>query len=325
VNTAAAAPGLPRRALGSSALAVSPVALGSWRTYERLPRERAVEILGHALRAGVNFLDDARYDDETASAPIPSGYSEVIFGEIFRATGFPREQAVVSEKLWWEFWPQQSAVQELEASLERLRFDYVDLIYAVALPPTLSIEAAVAEVASLLRSGLARAWGVAMWSASEIAEAARAALAAGIEPPCAAQMAYSIVNRQTAGGEEMLAALRAAGASLVASAPLEGGLLSGKYSAGGGADGRMSAALADPGLAPALAAAAELSQLAEQWGTTPAALAIAFVLDHPLIASALVGATAPAQLDQTLAGVALHAGLSDEQRARLHAVAAARA
>ena len=54
---------------------VSPVALGSWRTYERLPRERSIEILGHALASGVNFLDDARYDDETASAPIPSGYS----------------------------------------------------------------------------------------------------------------------------------------------------------------------------------------------------------------------------------------------------------
>ena len=318
------APKLPRAPLGASRLEVSPVALGSWRTYERLPRERSVAILGHALESGVNFLDDARYDDETGSAPIPSGYSEVIFGEIFRATGFPREQVVVSEKLWWEFWPQQSAAQELAASLERLRFDYVDLIYCVALPPALSVDQAVAEVAPLLAAGTARAWGVAMWSAADIKAAARAAAAAGIEPPCAAQMAYSIASTETAGSEEMLDALRGAGASLVASAPLEGGLLSGKY-ADGVADGRMAGALEDPASARARGAAGELAQLAGEWGTSAAALAIAFVLDHPVIASALVGATAPEQLDQTLAGVELHAQLTAEQRARLRAVAAAAA
>ncbi|HZL55427.1 MAG TPA: aldo/keto reductase [Solirubrobacteraceae bacterium] len=313
---------LPLRPLGSSSLQVSPVALGSWRTYERLPRERSIEILRHALQCGVNFLDDARYDDETGSAPIPSGYSEVIFGEIFRACDVPREEVVVSEKLWWEFWPQQSAAQELAASLERLRFDYVDLIYCVALPPALSVEQAVAEVAPLLADGKARAWGVAMWSAPDIEAATRAAAAAGIAPPCAAQMAYSIASRETAGSDEMLRALGGAGASLVASAPLEGGLLSGKYARGGA--GRMSGALDDGVSARALAAAAELAELAREWDTTPAALAIAFVLDHPRVASALVGATAPAQLDETLEGVALRARLSDEQRARLRAVAAAR-
>jgi aryl-alcohol dehydrogenase-like predicted oxidoreductase len=313
---------LPLRGLGASQLAVSPVALGSWRTYERLPHERSVEILSHALERGVNFLDDARYDDETGSAPIPSGYSEVVFGEIFRACGFPREQVVVSEKLWWEFWPRQSAAQELAASLERLRFDYVDLIYCVALPAELSVEEAVAEVAAVLEAGSARAWGVAMWSPGDIEAATRAAAAAGIAPPCAAQMAYSIASTQTASSDEMLAALRGAGAGLVASAPLEGGLLTGKY-ADGGAGGRMAAALDDPASARALALGQELQALAREWGTSAAALAIAFVLDHPLAASALVGATAPAQLDQTLAGVALHLQLSETDRARLRAVGAA--
>ena len=298
---------------------VSPVALGSWRTYERLPRERSIEILGHALASGVNFLDDARYDDETASAPIPSGYSEVIFGEIFRACGVRREDAVVSEKLWWEFWPEQSAADELSASLERLRFDYVDLIYCVTLPPALTVEQAVAEVAQLLDAGVARAWGVAMWSAADIQAATRAAAAAGIEPPCAAQMAYSVASRELAESDAMTAALRASGAGLVASAPLEGGLLSGKY-ADAGASGRMAGTLTEPASARALAAAAALAELAREWGTSPATLAIAFVLEHPLLASALVGATSPAQLDQTLAAVALHAELSAADRARLRAL-----
>jgi aryl-alcohol dehydrogenase-like predicted oxidoreductase len=300
-------------------LEVSPVALGSWRTYERLPRERSIEILGHALESGVNFLDDARYDDETGGAPIPSGYSEVIFGEIFRACGVRREDVVVSEKLWWEFWPQQSAADELSASLERLGFDYVDLIYCVALPAALSVERAVAEVAQLLAAGVARAWGVAMWSAADIEAATRAAAAAGIEPPCAAQMAYSVVSRELAESDEMTAALCAAGAGLVASAPLEGGLLSGKY-ADAGACGRMAGSLAEAASARALAAAAALAELAREWGTSPATVAIAFVLEHPLLASALVGATSPGQLDETLAAVALHAGLSAADRARLRAL-----
>ena len=61
-----------------------------------------------AMEAGINFLDDARYNDETGHAPIPTGYSEVVFGELFRAAGWRRDETVVSNKLWWEFWPDQS-------------------------------------------------------------------------------------------------------------------------------------------------------------------------------------------------------------------------
>ena len=60
-----------------------------------------------AREAGIDFLDDARYDDHTGSAPIPSGYSEVVFGELFRAAGWSRNETAVANKLWWEYWPQQ--------------------------------------------------------------------------------------------------------------------------------------------------------------------------------------------------------------------------
>jgi hypothetical protein len=53
---------------------VSPIALGSWRTFERMEREDAERLLAHALSHGIDFLDDARYDDETGSAPLASGY-----------------------------------------------------------------------------------------------------------------------------------------------------------------------------------------------------------------------------------------------------------
>jgi aryl-alcohol dehydrogenase-like predicted oxidoreductase len=312
---------LQRHPLGSSSLEVSSVALGSWRTFERLPREQALAVMRHARECGIAFLDDARYDDESGTAPVRTGYSEIVFGELFRAAGYGRDDVVVSEKLWWEFWPEQSAAAELDDSLMRLGFDYVDLIYAIRLPQQLSVDQAVAEVARLLRAGKARAWGVAMWEAKDIEAATRAAAAEGIDPPCAAQMGYSIVSREHATTAPMLDALHTAHAGLVAASSLEGGLLTGKYSDKREA-GRLGASARSPEYARALRAGEELRGLAHEWGTSAAALAVAFALDHPLIASVLLGATHPEQLDETIAGVTLRAQLSNSERAQLHDVGA---
>ncbi|MFP4512457.1 MAG: aldo/keto reductase [Acidimicrobiales bacterium] len=108
---------LPHRALGASGLEVSLFSLGSWRSFERIPREHALAVMRAARDVGITFLDDARYDDEVGTAPIPTGYSEMVFGELFRATGWRRDEVVVANKLWWEFWPDQDAVGELDASL----------------------------------------------------------------------------------------------------------------------------------------------------------------------------------------------------------------
>src|SRR4249920_3457327 len=123
------------RPLGDSGLSVSRLSLGSWRTFERISRDAGLEVMRAARDAGITFLDDARYDDETGTAPIPTGYSEVVFGELFRAAGWRRDETVVSNKLWWEFWPDQSPAQELAGSLARMGLDHVDLIYS-DLPPT---------------------------------------------------------------------------------------------------------------------------------------------------------------------------------------------
>jgi aryl-alcohol dehydrogenase-like predicted oxidoreductase len=76
------------RALGRSGIEVSALALGSWRTYERIPREQGLAVMRAAREAGITFLDDARYNDETGTAPMRTGWSEVVFGELFRAAGW---------------------------------------------------------------------------------------------------------------------------------------------------------------------------------------------------------------------------------------------
>src|SRR2546430_17626927 len=125
---------MPMTALGRSDLQVSRLALGSWRTYERISRDQGVRVMRAAREAGINFLDDARYNDETGNAPLPTGYSEVVFGELFRATGWRRDEVVVSNKLWWEFWPAQSPAQQLAGALARMCLGHGDLIYSGALP-----------------------------------------------------------------------------------------------------------------------------------------------------------------------------------------------
>ena len=94
---------LPQIPLGASGIPVSRLALGSWRTFERIGRDRGLAVMRAAREAGITMLDDARYNDETGEAPIASGYSEVVFGELLRASGWQRDEVVVSNKLWWEF------------------------------------------------------------------------------------------------------------------------------------------------------------------------------------------------------------------------------
>src|SRR6516164_9078790 len=214
--------GMPQGRLGRSVLEVSRLALGSWRTFERISRDDGLAVMRAARDHGFNFLDDARYSDETGAAPMATGYSEVLFGELFRAAGWDRADTVVANKLWWEFWPEQSAAAEVEGSLARMGFDHVDVIYANPPPDGLAVADMVAAVGGLLDAGKARAWAVVNWQAGPFAEAVAAAAALGVAAPCAAQLPYSLVRRSWVEGTEMTEALRAAGAGVVASFCLEG-------------------------------------------------------------------------------------------------------
>jgi aryl-alcohol dehydrogenase-like predicted oxidoreductase len=316
---ASTAPLVPLVPLGGSGITVSRMALGSWRTYERMSRDQGVAVLRAAREAGITFLDDARYNDETGTAPIPTGYSEVVFGELFRAAGWPRAQAVVANKLWWEFWPRESPAQEVAGSLRRMQFDYLDLVYSEVPPDGVPLEEAVGLIAGLIRDGTVRAWGTLNWPPELMERAWQAAERAGVPGPAATQPPYSLVRREVVEDPAMQQLARSRPVAIVASYALAGGVLTGKYDENPAA-GRAAGALDRPPVAAAAAAGRQLAGLARATGRDAAQLAMAFALLNPSVTAVLFGATRPWQVAANLGALAVAADLTPAEREQLAAI-----
>jgi len=294
------------------------MSLGSWKTYERMTRDDGIAVMRAARDAGITFLDDARYDDETGQAPIPTGWSEVVFGELFRAAGWARDEVVVANKLWWEHWPEEDAYSELDGSLARMRFDHVDLVYASTPPSGLAMVELVEQVTGLVSSGRARAWGTCMWTVAQHEDALDVCEQLGVAAPAAAQMATSMVEHEVAEDPGMHAAFARGPIALVASFVLAGGALTGKYLRG--ERGRI-----DSGESPANRAgkelAAEVVALADEWDVRPAHVAFAYAFSHAYLASVLFGARTPEQLRENVAAYTTFESLDTEQIAAVRRLA----
>ena len=123
---------MPRRPLGRFGFEVSRLSLGSWRTFERISRDAGrSRSCGLLVPQGSTSSTTPRYNDETGNAVDPD---RMVRGALRRAVPAPqvgqRNETIVCNKLWWEFWPEQSAAEELESSLGRMGFDHIDVIYA---------------------------------------------------------------------------------------------------------------------------------------------------------------------------------------------------
>jgi aryl-alcohol dehydrogenase-like predicted oxidoreductase len=291
------------RRLGESNLEVSVLCLGSWLTFEYLPREAAQEVLAAAVDAGINFLDDARYDDHTGRAPMKTGWSEVLFGELFRAGGWKRDGFVFANKLWFEFWPTETVAAELEGSLRRLGTDWIDLVYCAPPPASLPLDELLPALEELIVAGKLRSWGVLNWPPALLERAARLAADHGLSRPSAAQLPHNLLDRGFVEGPSAARVLAASGTSVVASHCLAGGLLTGKYNdAGAQRVGRLAPerieSLRQRGV---LDRVAHFAALAAAHGATPAQVALAFSLTRPGVAAACFGARSPAQLREDVA------------------------
>ena len=309
---------MEQRPLGTSGLEVSALCLGSWLTFEVIGRDDGLAVMRAALDAGVTFFDDARYDDHTGQAPMRTGWSEVLFGELFRKTGHRRDEIVMADKLWFEFFPGEGVEAELDGSLERLGTDWIDVAYCAAPPEELPVPELVSNLDALVAKGKLRAWGGLNWSPELLCEVHGFAATEGLTPPTAVQLPHNVIDRGFVESPSARQALQATGVAVVASHCLAGGLLTGKYSrpdAKGRHGPQRIEKLRERGV---LDQVDGWARLAAEHGATAAQLCLAFSLSRPGVASACFGAKSPAQLAEDLGTLAV-AGRLGSAIARLEA------
>lgn len=169
--------------LGKAGLKVSERSLGSWVTYgNQFGVKEAKEIMAAAYEAGVNFFDNAE--------AYAHGEAEVIMGQALKELGYPREQYLVSTKIFWggkgpndRGLNYKHIIEGVNNSLQRFNLDYVDLLFAHRPDPETPIEETVWAFNQVIQQGKAFYWGTSMWSAAEIMHAVDFAHRNHLRPP----------------------------------------------------------------------------------------------------------------------------------------------
>lgn len=293
------------RKLGHSDIDVSALSLGSWNTFEFMSEADGLAVLSAAVDAGINFLDDARYDDTSGQAPLKTGYSEVVFGNLLRAGGFDRDKLFISNRLWFEFYPDESFEAEVDGSLGRIGIDHFDLVFCFTPPKQLSPADLVEQLGALVATGKVRYWAPGNWPVELLAECCEIAARTGAPLPPAAMVPYSVLIKSFVENEMMEALCREYGIGLVSSSALQGGLLTGKYNT---EKPPQSVRYKSEDLeffreSGTLDKIGDFLALAEEVGRSPAQLAYVYCLRHPLVSSVLFGATSTAQVEENLSAL----------------------
>jgi aryl-alcohol dehydrogenase-like predicted oxidoreductase len=280
--------------LGRTGLRVSPLCLGTMNFGPQTSEEDSHAIMDRAHEVGVNFFDTANVYGR--------GGAESFLGEVLSRR--PRSSYVLATKV---FFPMSrtdrglSAKQirkQSEASLQRLRTDYVDLYQCHRYDSNTPLEETMAALTELVRSGKARYIGFSEWTAKQIH---LAITLPDVEKFVSSQPEYSMLWRKPEG--DVFNICRNNGIGQIVWSPLAQGALTGKYKPGeppppgsraAGRDSEWMGRFREPSV---LEAVQRLRPIADGLGLSMAQLALAWVLREPIVASAIVGASRPEQLD----------------------------
>jgi aryl-alcohol dehydrogenase-like predicted oxidoreductase len=298
------------RKLGSSDLEVSEIALGAWLTYAGgIEFDQTRACTDAAFEAGINFFDTANVYGR--------GAAETAWGEIL--SGRPRDSYILATKVWGQMSDDPddrglSAAQiakQIDASLERLQTDYVDLYQAHRFDPDVAVEETIEALQKVVADGKARYLGFSEWTPEQI----QAALdIAGPDLFVSSQPQYSMLWQ--APEAEVFPLTHANGISQIVWSPLAQGLLTGKYKPGEAppADSRaandsMNTSMQIVMNEANLEAVDRLRPIAEDQGLSLVELALAWVLRREEVAAAIVGASRPEQVHSNVkaSGVELSA------------------
>ncbi|RZT59300.1 L-glyceraldehyde 3-phosphate reductase [Microcella alkaliphila] len=289
---------------GVSGLRLPRISLGLWNNFgddRSLETQRA--IIRRAFDRGVTHIDLAN------NYGPPAGSAEINFGRILRDDlAQHRDELVISTKAGYYMWEgpygewgsRKYMLSSLDQSLQRMQLDYVDIFYSHRPDPETPIEETMGALASAVQSGKALYAGISNYSAEQTREAYDVALDLGLRLVIH-QPRYNMFDRWVEDG--LLDALSDTGMGSIVFSPLAQGLLTNRY-LNGVPDG--SRAAEGRWITPDhiddtyLERARALQQIATDRGQSLAQLALQWVLRHPQVTSALIGASSVAQLDDNL-------------------------
>jgi len=284
------------RVLGRSGIKVSELCLGTMMFGAQTEEAEARRMIDHALESGVNFIDTANVYAQGRSEAVIGAAIEGRRGRWVLATKVaqPTGPAVIDGGL-----SRRHVMAAAEASLERLRTDYIDLYYIHRVDPATAWETTIGAFGDLIRQGKIREWGLSNVRAWHIPHVVHLCRQLGVPPPAALQPYYNLMNRQPE--VELLPAAREFGLGVVPYSPAARGVLTGKYKVNQKAApetraGRQDRRMLESEWRPeSLIIAEKLKDHAERRGTTLLAWAVAWVLNSRAVTSTIAG---PRTFDQ---------------------------
>jgi L-glyceraldehyde 3-phosphate reductase len=311
---------------GQSGLRLPAISLGLWHNFGGVDDYANARAMAHrAFDLGITHFDLAN------NYGPPYGSAEETFGRILKESLGPyRDQLIISSKAGWDMWPgpygnwgsRKYLLASLDQSLRRMGLEYVDIFYHHRPDPDTPLEESMGALDAAVRRGKALYAGISAYSPEQTRRAAQ--VLRGLGTPCLIhQPRYSMLDRRLEGG--LLAVLQEEGIGCIVFSPLAQGLLTDRYLHGIPDDSRAAKphgylrreAVTDEVVARVRA----LDDLARQRGQSLAQMALAWVLRHQAVTSALVGASRVAQIDAAVAALA-NRRFSDDELTRIAAILA---
>ncbi|MBL0385947.1 aldo/keto reductase family protein [Tumebacillus sp. ITR2] len=294
------------RNLGRSGLKISEIGLGSWLTYGGTVEDQTAEIcIDKAYELGINFFDTANI--------YRKGEAEIVVGRALAK--YQRDSFVLATKAYWPMaegpndrgLSRKHIFEQVHASLKRLNVDYIDLWQCHRFDAETPLEETLRAIDDLVTQGKILYAGVSEWSALQIQEALQIADRKLLDRIISNQPQYSMLERYIE--KDVLPLSEREGVGQVVWSPLAQGVLTGKYTKGQpapeGSRGTTDAAnmvnrfLTDENFAKLDG----LKAVAERKDCSLAQLALAWVLRKPNVASAIIGASRPSQVEENVKAI----------------------
>ena len=312
------------RRLGSSGLKVSALSFGSWVTFgAQIGDDVAQRCMEIAYERGVNFFDNA----ETYA----SGKSEIVMGNILKKLNWDRTSYVVSSKVFWGGkkpnqlgLSRKHVMEACNAALKRLQVDYLDLYFCHRPDMETPVEETVHAMNVLINQGKILYWGTSEWPAERIVEANEFAKKYHLVGPTMEQPQYNLFHRGRVETEYQ-PLYKNYGMGTTIWSPLASGMLTGKYNDAAPGSTRMERddlkwlkeRMLGAESGDKIQRVRSFTKLANELGTVPTKLAIAWTLKNPNVSTAILGASKAEQLEETLTSLEVLDLLTDEVMKRI--------